>query len=136
MRENIKLFITKFLNSLRRLLTYEGPLTKPDLIERNNGVVIGVSEWKGKSVVSEYVKGKTYKGKACEGAQEAEVKLDNGKIVYAFIPPKCVILEGDCITIALLGNKDSTLRYYMYSKHLTSTATRTKCSKARIFPVL
>ncbi len=103
----------------RSLFIRQGPLTKPDLIERNNGVVIGVSEWKGKSIISEYVKGETYNGKACEGAQEAEVKLDNGKIVYAFIPPECVIHEGDCITIALLGSKDSTLRYYMYSKHLT-----------------
>ncbi len=61
----------------RSLFVKHGPLVKPDLLERNNGVVISVSKWEGKA----------FKGKACEGAQEAEVKLNNGKIVYAFIPP-------------------------------------------------
>ncbi|MEJ2426733.1 MAG: hypothetical protein P8101_20220 [Candidatus Thiodiazotropha sp.] len=93
----------------RSLLVRQGPLTKPDLIERNIGVVLKVSEWAGKD---------------CEGAKEAEVKLNNEKTVDVFIPPRCKVNEGDQITIALLKSKGSEHMFYVYSKHLTSSSSR------------
>ncbi|MCG7961898.1 MAG: hypothetical protein N0E54_04225 [Candidatus Thiodiazotropha taylori] len=98
----------------RSLLVRQGPLTKPDLIERNIGVVLKVTEWAGKSI----------KGKACDGAKEAEVKVNNGNTVDVFIPPRCKVIEGEQITIALLKSKGSEHMFYVYSKHLTSSSSR------------
>ncbi|MES9834532.1 MAG: hypothetical protein ABW139_20055 [Candidatus Thiodiazotropha sp. DIVDIV] len=99
----------------RSLSVRQGPLTKPNLIEKNNGVVIKVTEWEGKSI----------EGKACGGAKEAEVKLNNGNTVDVFIPPRCNIHEGENITIALLKSEGSEHMFYVYSKHLTRRSSGT-----------
>lgn len=91
--------------SLRELFTVQGPVTKPEVIERVDGYVKEVSEWK------------TYKY-----AKEAMVKLSDGATVSVYIPPPVVVHKGEKFNISVMAVGDSS-RFYVYKKHLTSKAT-------------
>ncbi len=106
MRNTILSFRNKLLKWLRSLLVTEGPLSKPELIERVDGYVAEVSEWK------------IYKK-----AKEATVRLSDGAMVSVFIPPPVVVHSGDYINISVYAAGDSGI-FYSYRKHLTRPITQ------------
>ncbi len=100
---NMAQIISKYFSTwMRKFLVTEGPLRKPKLIERLDGYVTEVSEWK------------TYKK-----AKEAMVKLGDGTMVGVFIPPPVMVHKGDHINISVYALGDSS-RFYAYRKHLTN----------------
>ena len=86
---------------LRSIVIAEVPLRKPVPIDRVDGYVTEVFEWK------------TYKT-----AKEAEVKLADGTMVRVFVPPPVVVHSGDYINISVYVSGDSG-KFYAYRKHLS-----------------
>ena len=102
-------FLDRISTIMRRVLVKEGPVQKPEVLEKVDGIVKEVSAWE------------SYKE-----AKEAKVMLGNGSVVSVFVPLPCPIQIGDCINVSVMGTKGEKHQFYVYRKHQKTDGAHNK----------